>query len=110
VDSPPIGWTDTYIDASYSDLRQAIRASPDVLISSLIEREYGRRIAEIHQEVEAAALPQALAGKLQADPASPALKIRRRYLDTEREVFEVSITIHPMDRFIFSMRLTRDGG
>jgi GntR family transcriptional regulator len=108
ADSPPIGWTDTYIDASYAALGEVIRASPQVLISSLIEKQYGRRIAEIHQEVEATALAVGLAGKLQADPASPALKIRRRYFDTERAVFEVSVTIHPMDRFIFSMRLTRD--
>lgn len=107
--SPPIGWTDTYIDAEYSDLREVIRESPQVLISSLIEKQYGRRIAEIHQEVEATSLPAALASKLQADAVSPALKIRRRYFDLERKVFEVSITIHPVDRFIFSMRLTRDG-
>lgn len=106
--SPPIGWTDTYIDADYAALGDLIRSSPQVLISSLIEKEYGRRIAEIHQDVEATWLPPALAGKLQADAASPALKIRRSYLDTEHKLFEVSVTIHPMDRFIFSMRLTRD--
>jgi GntR family transcriptional regulator len=106
--SPPIGWTDTYIDSSYAGLRDVIRASPQVLISSLIEKEYGRRIAEIHQQVEATCLPAVLAEELQAEAASPALKIRRSYLDTGHKLFEVSVTIHPMNRFVFSMRLTRD--
>jgi GntR family transcriptional regulator len=106
--SPPIGWTDTYIDADYADLADLIRTTPQVLISSLIEKEHGRRIADIHQDVEATGLPAALANALQADAGSPALKIRRSYLDTEHKLFEVSITIHPMERFIVSMRLTRD--
>ena len=106
--SPPIGWTDTYIDAKYAALRDVIQAAPDVLISGLIEEEFGRRIAEIQQDVQATGIPPLLAGELQADEGAPALKIRRSYFDTDLALFEVSITIHPMDRFIFSMRLTRE--
>lgn len=106
--SPPIGWTDTYIDAAYGALREAIRATPQVLISSLIEKQYGRRIAEIAQDVQATGVPPHLARELQAEAGAPALKIRRSYFDTEGNMFEVSITTHPMDRFIFSMRLTRE--
>ena len=106
--SPPIGWTDTYIDAADDALREAIRTTPQVLISSLVEKQYGLRIAEIAQDVQATGVPARLAGELQADEGAPALKIRRSYFDTEGNRFEVSITTHPMDRFIFSMRLTRE--
>ncbi|MES2264852.1 MAG: GntR family transcriptional regulator [Pseudomonadota bacterium] len=109
-DSPPIGWTDTYIDAAYADLSDIIRASSQVLISTLIETHHGRRIAEIHQDVQAVPVPAALAQALETPAGSPALKIVRRYLDPSNAAFEISISLHPMDRFTFSMRLTRDKG
>jgi hypothetical protein len=45
-----VGWTDVYVDAVYSDLRDGVRDKPDTLISAL-ETRYGRRIAEIRQDI-----------------------------------------------------------
>jgi GntR family transcriptional regulator len=106
--SPPIGWTDVYVDAAYSDLRDVVRDKPGVLISELIESRYGRRIAEIRQDVQAILLTKKLAGKMGTDPGLPALRILRRYLDQAGEAFEISVTVHPADRFTFSMRLQRN--
>jgi GntR family transcriptional regulator len=104
----PIGWTDVYVDAAYSELRDIARASPDVLISSLIESRYGRRIAEIRQDVSAALLPEKLAGPLRAEAGSAALRIVRHYADAAGEIFEITVTMHPADRFTFSLRLRRE--
>src|SRR4051794_12871157 len=60
----PIGWTDVYVDAAYAELRDIVRECPDVLISSLIESRFGRRIAEIRQEIQAVLLPAKLAEEL----------------------------------------------
>lgn len=106
--TPPIGWTDTYVDAVYSDLRSVIRKSPEILISSLIETRYGRRIAEVRQTIEAVGVPPEVASELRAEPHSPALKVVRHYLDQGGQVFEISVTIHPADRFRFSTRLKRE--
>jgi DNA-binding GntR family transcriptional regulator len=106
----PIGWTDVYVDGAYADLRRIVRKSPSVLISSMIESRYGRRIAEIRQTIEAATVPAALAEPLRVAPDSPALRIVRRYLDAAGEAFEISISIHPLGRFRFTMRLKRDRG
>lgn len=106
--SAPIGWTDVYVDVAYSELREIVSASPQELISSLIESRYGRRIAEIRQDIQATLVPPVLAEDLKVDPGSPALKIVRRYLDAAGEAFEISVTTHPVDRFTFSMRLTRE--
>jgi DNA-binding GntR family transcriptional regulator len=103
----PIGWTDVYVDSAYSSLRDFVRDHPTVLISSLIESRYGRRIAEIRQDVQAVTVPPRLAEKLNDVPGAPALKITRHYLDAASKVFEISKTIHPADRFTFSMRLQR---
>ena len=104
----PIGWTDVYVDAAYGDLRDVVRQTPDVLISSLIESRYGRRVADIRQDIQAALVPAKLARELQVDAGTPALRIVRRYIDPAGEAFEISVTIHPADRFTFSIRLRRD--
>jgi GntR family transcriptional regulator len=104
----PIGWTDVYIDPSYTDIGEAARASPDSLISSLIEERYDRHIAEIYQEVRAFTVTDAaMAGALRVEVGASALKILRRYFDAEGEVFEISLSVHPSDRFSVSMRLRR---
>lgn len=106
----PIGWTDVYVDAAHAGIGDLARASPDTLISSLIETHYGRRIARIRQDIQAAAMPAAQARELGVEPGSPALRIVRRYLDADDLTFEVSITWHPAERFTFSMELERSGG
>lgn len=104
----PIGWTDVYVDSAYADLRKIVRKSPSVLISSMIESRFGRRIAEVRQTIEATTVPAALAERLRVEPDSPALRIVRHYLDEAGEAFEISISIHPVGRFRFTMRLKRD--
>lgn len=103
----PICWTDVYVDAEFSDIGKLVRKSPQTLISSLIEARYGRAIARIRQEVEAIALPAHLAGELQADAGSPALRITRRYFDAAGRLLEISRTLHPANRFTFSMEMSR---
>lgn len=105
----PIGWTDVYVDVAYAEVADLVRASPDTLISSLIESRYGRRIVRIRQDIEAVAMPAALAADLDVEPGSPALKVRRRYLDARGEAFEISLSFHPAGRFRFSMQLQRSG-
>ena len=103
----PICWTDVYLDAAYSEIGDMVRESPQTLISSLVETRYGRAIARIRQEVYALCLPKGLAAELKADANSAALKIVRRYLDSSDQVFEISVSVHPADRFNFAMEMTR---
>jgi DNA-binding GntR family transcriptional regulator len=84
-----------------------VRASPQTLISSLVETRYGRAIARIRQEIHAICLSKGLAAELHAEPDSPALKVVRRYLDSADQVFEISVSVRPADRFNFAMEMTR---
>jgi GntR family transcriptional regulator len=99
--APPTGWTDVYLDPSLSGVADLARTSPDVLISTLIEQHYGRKFAEIQQDITATAIPGRLAGKLAATAGSPALQIVRRYIDPAPGTFEISVTLHPAERFTF---------
>jgi DNA-binding GntR family transcriptional regulator len=105
--SPPVGWTDVYIDASFTDVAADAKARPDTLISALIEARYGTIIQEIQQDVRATQVSADMATRLQVDRGSAALEIIRRYLDVNGDAFEVSVTVHPAERFAVSMRLTR---
>ena len=61
----------------------------------------------LQQDVQAIAIPKALGDELRADAGSPALKITRRYLDAAAQAFEISVSVHPADRFTFSMQMDR---
>ncbi len=106
----PICWTDAFVDPAYADIGVLAREQPQQLLSELIESRHGRRIARIHQEIRATAMPVELAEHLAAEPGSPALMIVRRYLDVADDLFEITVSIHPADRYTFSMELTRSAG
>lgn len=106
--SPPIGWTDVYIDAAYESLRDTVRKAPDTLISDLIEARFGRRAAEIRQDIEAVLIPDQLAKQLRVERGTAGLRIIRHYLDNGGACFETSVSIHPAGRFMMSMRLKRE--
>ncbi|WP_309406341.1 UTRA domain-containing protein [Cupriavidus basilensis] len=111
ANTPPIGWTDVYIDPTYAEIGEIIRASPGILISALIEARCGRCIAEIRQDVRAFHVGDTdISRTLGLTPGEAALKIVRRYFDASGHVFEVSVTVHPADRFSLSMRLQRSTG
>jgi len=106
-ESRPVGWTDVYIDPAYTEVAEAAREQPDTLISSLIEARYGRCIAEIQQDVRGVIVSDEMAKRLDVKAGTAGLEIVRRYLDVASATFEVSITIHPAERFSVSMRLKR---
>lgn len=104
----PMGLTEIYIDASYKKIPKLAKDNPSILISHLIESEYGRGIAEIKQDVFAILLNEEFAKLLQAKAKSPALKIVRSYIDTANEAFQITVTTHPADRYSASTRLRRE--
>jgi DNA-binding GntR family transcriptional regulator len=103
----PVGWTDVYIDPQYDEIADMVRTEPDSLISALIEKRYGRRVAEIRQVVRAILMPKPMADALQVDAFSAGLEILRQYFDAAGQMFEASITVHPADRFAVAMKLQR---
>lgn len=106
----PIGWTDVYIDAQLRDIERHVHEEPSALISSLIENHYGKHIAHVKQRIEAAAIPAPIASALQVDANVPALKITRHYADSNEQLLEISVSLHPADRFQLEMSLSRNAG
>jgi DNA-binding GntR family transcriptional regulator len=47
-------------------------------------------------------------GKLDVAPGSAAMSILRRYASPNDKVFETTVSIHPEDRFVYSLGITYD--
>jgi GntR family transcriptional regulator len=103
----PICWTDVYLDAAFADEVRARMAGHHEIFGTLIEKISGRRFAEIRQDISAVGVPQEMAEPLKAAAGAHALSIRRQYLFASNEMAEVSLSIHPADRYRYSTRLTR---
>ncbi len=102
----PLGAMTVFVDARYAALVAEPRTHVTAIFSQ-IERHYGEAITEVEQEIEAALLEPAAAGRLNARPGSPALLVTRRYFAAGRRLVELSRTLHPADRFRYTMTLRR---
>jgi DNA-binding GntR family transcriptional regulator len=106
-DSPPVCWTDVYITDSLAvDIRGQITGYRGIF-GDLIEEKTGRRIVEIRQGISATGVPDALAAPLQTSANAHALEIRRQYILSPSTLVEVTVSVHPADRFSYSTRLRR---
>ena len=73
------------------------------------KEQVGRCVVEIQQDVQAVNVGKEMADRLRMPIGSAALEIVRRYIDSTGVAFEVSVSVHPADRFAVSMRLKRSG-
>src|SRR5690606_1776826 len=102
-----LGWTAVYVDARFAKIRKAVEASPNRLISEIIEQQYGRHIVAVKQDIAARNIPGNVAKALAVEPYSPGLCILRHYCDAANEQIAVSLSYHPADRYTFSTTLIR---
>lgn len=102
-----IGWTDVYIRSEYAGIASLIGKRPGP-VYGLIEQEYGEHVEHVGVEMFAAAVPEHMAGHLGVAPGTPAMTVIRRYTGRSKRVFEVSVSVHPQDRFTYSISLKRE--
>ncbi|WP_315835006.1 GntR family transcriptional regulator [Bradyrhizobium prioriisuperbiae] len=107
ISQTPICWTDVYIDAVFADEVKARMDRHRGIFSTLVENISGRRIGEIRQDIKAVGISEQLAGPLKAVTGAHALEIRRQYILSPGDMAEVSLSIHPADRYSYTMRLMR---
>ena len=103
----PICWTDVYIDAAFGDEVRSRLHGHAGIYGTLIETISGRRFGEIRQDITATGVPDRVAEALKAVPGAHALAIRRQYILSPGLMAEVSLSIHPADRYSYSSRLRR---
>jgi DNA-binding GntR family transcriptional regulator len=98
----PIALTEAYLIPEYIGVIDDITDEP---MHTQIERKFGEHIAEVELDLFADGIAENKSYALQVAPGTPGLVLVRRYTGNQRRVFEVSVSIHPKDRFIFSAEL-----
>jgi DNA-binding GntR family transcriptional regulator len=101
-----LGWTEIYIAERYMEVRRRFTAGPDPYYEQ-IRRAFGLVVREVELRLSAVAIPAKSATMLGAKPSDPAVFVRRRYFADGDSPFEVSLSIHPADRYAYTARLTR---
>lgn len=103
-EAKPIAWTQIYVHPSYAEVIE--EEERDVVpIYTLIERRFGVRAMSVRQQISAVAIPEEIAALLRVPAGSPGLSLLRQYFSTQQEIFEVSLSVHPADRYQYTMQL-----
>ncbi len=107
VSGKPICWQDIYVRPEYAQTARQVSVDHGA-VHKLIEREHGGIIAQAQLEVFASRIDRNLAERLEVHPDSAAMTIIRRYKTADDQIFETTVSIHPEDRFVYSLELARD--
>jgi len=103
----PICYTTVYIPIEYASVIEDIGQQPGS-IYALVERRFGLQLSSVEVDLSAGGVPGEQAAMLDVEPGAPALMIRRRFLDQNGRVFEVSEGCHPAPRFTYRATLKRE--
>lgn len=106
-DDKPLAVTDAYVHPDFEAAAGHIQLSQTTIFRQL-EELAGVEVARITQDIQAVAASAEIAGALDISRRSPCLRILRCYVDDEGRVFEISVSHHPGDRFIYSMHIEAD--
>jgi DNA-binding GntR family transcriptional regulator len=99
-----MAWTDIYILGKFARVSK-LKNHQKEMVFEQIERHFGVAIERAEVEISAGSLAGEHAAYLEVPEGTPSLIIVRRYFDGKGEPFEVTVTRHIENRFIFSMEL-----
>jgi DNA-binding GntR family transcriptional regulator len=108
-DNKPVSHAEIFIDDAFSAIKSEI-PTVGTAIWEIIERRSGETLVEVEQQIDAVMLGSEQARLLEVAEGTPALRVIRRYYVTGRRLIELSINLHPANRFSYNMRIKRDVG
>ena len=76
----------------------------------MIEKRYSEKIVEVQQQISAVILSPEIAHHVKATPGTTGLQTLRRYIGRNDRVLEVTISIHPSDRFRYDQKIRLEYG
>ncbi len=97
-----IAWTDIYILPQFSQLSGEPDHSQSMVFEQ-IEKKFGTKIDRAEVDVYASKVGPIIAKYLKVKSGDPCLVIIRRYYDSRNQLFEITVTYHPEDRYTYSM-------
>jgi DNA-binding GntR family transcriptional regulator len=106
-DRKPIAWTRIFVRSAYASVTTE-RDRDELPIHALVERCHGVQARSVRQEIAGVVIDDDVAALLRVPAESVGLSIRREYVSTAGEIFEVAISVHPADRYRYRTELELD--
>ena len=100
----PIAWKHIYIKPQYKNIIKKL-GKEKVPIYSMIEKEFGIQTIHVQQEMSALTIPNSAAESLRLEKNSIGFQITRYYFDQLDQVFVVTVSIYPPNRFNYQTEL-----
>lgn len=100
----PIAATTAWFHALLGDAPARLDLAAGTLFSQL-ETLAGVSVGQVTQDIQAVTATADIARQLEIKRGSAVLRIIRCYRDAQGDVFEISVSHHPGDRFAYSMHI-----
>jgi GntR family transcriptional regulator len=91
-------WSEIIVPEAYAPDRKNVQGESKPIYERVMETN-GLKLGYVEQDVSAVALPDWMAVELKAEPHSPALLLKRRYVSSSGETFEISHNYYPSERY-----------
>lgn len=102
----PVCWTEYYINRDFAAVGRLLQRNNGPIFT-LIEDLFGQTINEVQQQITATLLDARQAKDFGVDDGSAALEVRRSYRTADGKIAQITINIHPADRYQHSMTMRR---
>lgn len=102
-----LSWAKVYVSPEDAEAIAADLGMGTQLVSDLILSRTGRDVDRIVQRIRATSMPEEAAAALGVKPGSVALEFTRQYFDESGTLFEVAVSVHAGDRFVYETVLER---
>lgn len=100
----PIAVTEAYFHESLKEAVDQLDLGKGSLFSQ-IERIAGLAVGKVTQDIQAIPADKRTADDLKIEEGDPVLRILRCYWSPSGDIFEISASLHPGDRFAYSMHI-----
>jgi len=102
-------FTEYYINRSFAAVGRILQRHNGPIFP-LIEDMFGCSVIEVHQEIAAVLMREDLGARLDVEPGTAALEVRRTYRTSDGDIAQVTINTHPASRYTHTMTLRRVKG
>jgi DNA-binding GntR family transcriptional regulator len=103
----PIAATDAYFHERLGSAIGELDLAAGTLFSQ-VEKLAGIKVGKVTQDIQAIIADAGTAEDLVIEEGSPVLRILRCYFDEAGDLFEISVSHHPGDRFAYAMHIDVD--
>lgn len=102
----PFSWSDIFLKPRFASVFDMPNPTGEPVYRQ-VEEHLNHRIEHARVEIFAGQISEELSEHMHIDVGTPAINMIRRYSGTDGNTFLVTYTVHPANRFVFTMDMER---